>query len=79
MGTSQVQNGLPANDESLENDWGQLSQYAINVTNNSATAPQTIGAAGTLSNFGQAAAILSTILGAGGPSQVAGGQSHDEL
>jgi Ribosome inactivating protein len=77
MGTFDVQQGLPAEQESLENRWGQLSQYAIDVTNNSAIAPRTIGAAGTLTNFGQVAAFLSTMLGV--PSEETGSPNHDEL
>jgi Ribosome inactivating protein len=77
IGTNNRIVGLPPTQESLENDWGQLSRYAIDVTNNSAIAPRSIGAAGTLSNFGQVAAFLSTMLGV--PSEATGSQSHDEL
>ena len=53
---------LPTRDLSLENNWGALSQYAVDVTNNSTIPPRTIGAAGTLSNFGEVATFLSTML-----------------
>jgi hypothetical protein len=68
--------GLPDAQLSYENNWGRLSQYAIDVTNNSAIAPRTIGSAGTLSNFGQVAQFLSTMLGV--PSEETGSTGHDE-
>jgi hypothetical protein len=68
---------LPTADLSLENNWGALSQYAVDVTNNSTTGPRTIGAAGTLSSFSDAAKWLSTMLGV--PAASTGNQRHDEL
>jgi hypothetical protein len=77
MGTDARATGLPTAQLSYENDWGQLSQYAIDVTNNSATSPRTIGSAGLLTNFGQVAQFVATILGV--PSESTGNQGHDEL
>jgi hypothetical protein len=77
MGGAAQITGLPVAQLSYENNWGRLSQYAINVSNNTATAPQTIGSAGTLSNFGQVAQFLSTMLGV--PSEETGSTGHDEL
>lgn len=69
--------GLSTAQLSYENRWGQLSQYAIDVTNNPAIPPRTIGSAGTLSNFGQVAQFLATMLGV--PAENTGSLSHDEL
>jgi hypothetical protein len=77
IGTTTRIVGLPVPQLSYENDWGQLSQYAIDVSNNSATAPRTIGSAGTLNNFGDVARFVATILGV--PSESTGNQGHDEL
>ena len=77
MGGAPQITGLPDAQLSYENNWGRLSQYAIDVTNNSAIAPRTIGSAGTLSNFGQVAQFLSTMLGV--PSEETGSTGHDEL
>jgi hypothetical protein len=77
MGGAAQITGLPVEQLSYENNWGRLSQYAIDVTNNSATPPRTIGSAGTLSTFGEVAEFLSTMLGV--TSEETGSTGHDEL
>jgi hypothetical protein len=53
----------------------QLSRYAIDLTNNSATISRTIGSAGTLNNFGNVAQFVATILGV--PSESTGNKAQE--
>jgi hypothetical protein len=62
-------NGLPAADQEFENNWSQISQWVINLTNGRNPAPLYVGpTAGTLYNFNDGQNHLAE--GIGMPSEV---------
>ena len=77
MRTDQRQQGLPDRQQSLENNWGQISQYAYDVTNNPSTPPRNIGGVGTFNSFNDVARTVPILLGS--LFEVTGSFSHDEL
>jgi hypothetical protein len=72
--------GLPAAGQEYENNWSQISQYAINLTNGRNPGPLYVGpSAGTLYNFNDVQNHLAE--GIGMPSRVSttGNYRHTEL
>ncbi|MEZ0109331.1 hypothetical protein ABH920_003341 [Catenulispora sp. EB89] len=73
-------NGLPALQQEVENDWTQMSRYAINVSNGTNPAPLYVGPnAGNVSSFNDVQRFLALAMGTSGSTSPTGDWNHSEL
>ncbi|MEZ0107948.1 hypothetical protein ABH920_001946 [Catenulispora sp. EB89] len=78
--TAVIYNGLPPLQQEVENDWSQISRYAINQSNGTNPAPLYIGPnAGTISSFSGVQRYLALGIGTSGDVSSTGDWNHSEL